>query len=292
MGCIGCRAFTSDQDACDRHERLCKEVFVCLGSCSTHFGSDKDLQHHVEHNSGSCTVRACIGCRSLFSGDEAVALHEDSCEEVFKCPGMYCGKKFANERDLNSHVEQGTCNVRPCVGCRRLCESREACARHERQCTRVLLCPGGCGRGFSKIDDLQRHLEETPACGRLLCPLCGEYVPEKMSRADHVRVCRGSSGSGQDACFRHRGGPRPMGRRFSCPTTRVVADIEPELDARYKDVLRGIDSELTGLGRSSLKKKLRDLQLKWHPDKNPGELEKAQVVFQHIQGVWERNFKQ
>lgn len=59
-----------------------------------------------------------------------------------------------------------------------------------------------------------------------------------------------------------------------------------------KLIIQEIDSELARLGQSdALKRKLRDLQLRWHPDKNPEEPQKAQVIFEYVQSLWERNFR-
>lgn len=52
-----------------------------------------------------------------------------------------------------------------------------------------------------------------------------------------------------------------------------------------------IKQDLSGLSEVCLKKKLRGLQLVWHPDKAKGHADVAHRVFCFIQETWEESFK-
>lgn len=135
----------------------------------------------------------------------------------------------------------------------------------------------------------------------LFCPECGFNKQTHNGKA-HALHCSKFVGAPGGTAKSHR--PQPEGSqptasqrgRFFAATGSTALTPPPSL-AKADSVevvaeaeIRRIRMKLAGTGCArELKRSLRELQLKWHPDKNQGSEEVATKVFCYIQDEWQRN---
>jgi len=213
------------------------------------------------------------------------------------CPG--CSASFESRKQLMAHVEKQSGATMK--GSKRLCKASA--------------CEGGCGAIFGSDAEKEKHARLCEWQKEVRCPVCRKMFRNKLELAEHSR--KGPAGCGDVVCFScnvilgdfgassaHRESCRQykdqmLQRYCDNQLTEFVASLCPLCTATASCTSEG-DSAAERRTRcsqcSTCRRKVREQQRKWHPDKNlnptdePSEREfkqeLARKVFQRIQEYW------
>eukprot|EP00927_Polykrikos_kofoidii_P027449 TRINITY_DN24141_c0_g1_i1.p2 TRINITY_DN24141_c0_g1~~TRINITY_DN24141_c0_g1_i1.p2 ORF type:complete len:389 (+),score=52.84 TRINITY_DN24141_c0_g1_i1:2-1168(+) len=295
--CAGCGETFASQESHAAHRRQCDRMLLCPG-CERRFSSAALLQAHATAPPRSCPVRMCCGCSAVFANTNVFEEHERSCKRVETCPS--CRRRFSSKSMLASHLAKPLtarplCTAASCRGCGQAFATEPEQAAHEDMCWRIFGCPGCDGR-FTSVEEFQLHVrEKLPQCSAAQCSLCGMVFGSTEECSGHQRQHDKSAGRlpfGRTSSGR----PQPLAASTQDPTSGWLPPPTPhqfrpeDVQLAPEDAIRKIYMEVASLDGASLRARLRQLQLLWHPDRSRrSNIDEATAcqVFSAIQGVWE-----
>eukprot|EP00933_Yihiella_yeosuensis_P064892 TRINITY_DN6843_c0_g1_i1.p1 TRINITY_DN6843_c0_g1~~TRINITY_DN6843_c0_g1_i1.p1 ORF type:complete len:428 (+),score=67.36 TRINITY_DN6843_c0_g1_i1:42-1325(+) len=253
------------------------EAQVCPG-CRRSFVTGSDLRAHIikQGTQGgrpqTCPVSACIGCSLPFASAEAAAAHEEDCWKVLQCPGCEC--RFGNAKHFARHVKDqlrgSECSATQCTNCRNVFGSPEEAA--------------GCPCGKSKLNGCQ--VKKPPLAGYVAGsnPTVTAVVPVRPPSQSIWNPSPRSRSLQSDVFQQQASARNTLPNLRGCSPNKIVTQ-----EASVEEVLRDIELEIKSLRGVELRRRLRSLQLCWHPDQAwRWHIDDAMAcrVFTFVQGLW------
>lgn len=260
------------------------------------------------HCSRTFTDRFDKAGRLVESGDRALSEHESIClsnpANNHQC--QHCGKAFKDIHGLKGTlVSSGAGLLRDHV---HKCEANPSNIFRCRYCYEVFVneFDKRCCLVSDAASVLKEHAKmcsENPA-NQFECNLCGEAFTNRFDlrgglasdaelvrdfhqstctgrrKGNTQRAARAGRRQSQEANLRHI-----LGRLSKRP---IHGDDHETLVQRTMQEIHQRVAELQG---EPLKKYLREIQLRWHPDKNGGKVAESTEIFLLIQRYWEMHFK-
>lgn len=250
----------------------------------------------------------------IFATGALCLKHESCCPQSIICPG--CNRKYESQSELSAHLAKPlrarpSCQAGACAGCGRACASSSECFKHEETCWSILLCPG-CNGHFGSTDKYQAHLRSgVPGCSAVQCSVCGAVFSSREECDSHAqkhqqmqrsrRRRTGQAVSGIELAttdsFLALPAPPPGATVFQNSGQLVKEDSTAFLHGQAltskqapEDIIQDIAANIGGLSGDALRRRLRQLQLRWHPDQAWREgFDDAQAskIFVYVQTLWE-----
>eukprot|EP01053_Blabericola_migrator_P000232 Blabericola_migrator_1__231@NODE_1060_length_5561_cov_32_202767_g104_i4_p2_GENE_NODE_1060_length_5561_cov_32_202767_g104_i4NODE_1060_length_5561_cov_32_202767_g104_i4_p2_ORF_typecomplete_len461_score57_02DnaJ/PF00226_31/0_00011HJURP_C/PF12347_8/1_4HJURP_C/PF12347_8/2_9e03zfC2H2_3rep/PF18868_1/6_5e02zfC2H2_3rep/PF18868_1/1_9e02zfC2H2_3rep/PF18868_1/4_8e02zfC2H2_3rep/PF18868_1/2_5PyrI_C/PF02748_15/19PyrI_C/PF02748_15/19PyrI_C/PF02748_15/33PyrI_C/PF02748_15/9_2e02PyrI_C/PF02748_15/2_4e02PyrI_C/PF02 len=260
------------------------------------------LAHRIMHQricaKSPAATLCCVFCEKQFTSTlnllalEQVAAHEEVCGYNPRNMCRFCGQTFSApidtapevlRRKKEAHLE--VCKMSP--------HNKASC----RFCTRQFET-NAYGSALNQCTLHMRNCAQNP---RNSCRFCGLQFrapldsPPGLTAVDKRRQHEASCPQRVPRGYRRREYDYEEERYYpaprSAPVTSVASHDSPERRAR-KHIIE-IDRSVDGMTKGQLRSQLRQLQLKWHPDKNTrteADERIAIIVFQHVQSLWNEAF--
>jgi len=226
--------------------RFCKREFISLSSSITHmqtihgklvhtcdtcgheFQLKSDLDHHrANHLKDGPLPYQCGVCPKGFKFleryNDHIKLHEQ--KKKFGC--AQCGRKFADEVKLNTHMANHKRKPFSCQRCKKTFRNFHNCTKHSSTnednqryvcnlCNKVFTTAtslhihlknhnkaykcGVCGRGYDAENQLKEHISSHTNHRRFECHTCGKSFASFIQLECHNRVHTGERPFQCDAC--------------------------------------------------------------------------------------------
>eukprot|EP01057_Protomagalhaensia_wolfi_P006095 Protomagalhaensia_wolfi_Nauph_80__6094@NODE_864_length_1932_cov_10_260433_g651_i0_p1_GENE_NODE_864_length_1932_cov_10_260433_g651_i0NODE_864_length_1932_cov_10_260433_g651_i0_p1_ORF_typecomplete_len449_score43_72zfC2HC_2/PF13913_6/4_5zfC2HC_2/PF13913_6/14zfC2HC_2/PF13913_6/6_2e02zfC2HC_2/PF13913_6/3_6zfC2HC_2/PF13913_6/2_7zfC2HC_2/PF13913_6/0_57DnaJ/PF00226_31/0_00067zfFCS/PF06467_14/6_1e02zfFCS/PF06467_14/1_4e02zfFCS/PF06467_14/9_2e02zfFCS/PF06467_14/0_067zfFCS/PF06467_14/1_2e02zfBED/PF02892_15 len=285
--CIYCHRSFAEGHIAHRilHQRICKQnpaaTLWCV-FCSMEFRSTFDLlalEQVAAHEEvcGQNPRNMCQFCGQSFTGPidadpnilrHQLEMHLTVCKASphNKATCRFCSRTFETNAYGPADM-QAVAHMRNCIQ-----NPRNSC----RFCGRQFQAPMDSPPGATAVDKRRQH---ESSC------------PERVRRPRAHDASYGADAHGMyvpthQASYGNEPSPQSAPPHYSRPSQN------PQRLA--KNHIKEINMSISNLSVSELRRVLRQLQLKWHPDKNTkSELDEkvAILVFQHVQDLWNATFK-
>ncbi|KAH0473923.1 MAG: uncharacterized protein KVP18_002372 [Porospora cf. gigantea A] len=312
VACSYCSQPCKGQAHREKHERNCaanpqNACVYCnrpIGAGSGNSARENRAAHQSVCPSSPYNSSSCQFCGLTFTSSfeessiRRVARHEDNCRQNPANACRHCGNVVGTRAVRKLHEKV----------CLRNPNSQAACPFCHRQV-----------RTSYERPDIRRvlnaHCRRCPHNPENSCKYCGMRFVDYHERKDHERRHRSnrrresSSEEWSERPHRRRSPTRRqyMHQEFSDASSQTLSSdtfltttkpcVSEKLDPLKATAQREIQLVAEKAGNVSgdeLRRLLRHLQLRWHPDKNCQTEEREQVateVFNYVQEVWNKNFK-
>mmetsp|Transcript_27395 Transcript_27395/g.91046 ORF Transcript_27395/g.91046 Transcript_27395/m.91046 type:complete len:542 (+) Transcript_27395:89-1714(+) len=279
--CRGCFTVLGDDAARAVHEASCSAAASCPG-CRRCFGAKEDLAAHISKPARTrpkCPAAPCVGCGEAFASAAQVAAHEVACWRVLACPG--CSGRFGSSACFQAHLKDPSsyaCSAAQCATCGMVFGSPEECGDHSES-------HRGAGPGF-------RRRASAAAKGLVASGGASGQTSGGGSAGGGGRAPPVGGPSREGPSPRRRGGAAPQSEGVwqDAAGRALAVAVDDVKGPALEMIMQEVASELEALDSDPLRRRLRQLQLQWHPDRACRcgvRAADACRVFQLVQGVWE-----
>ncbi|KAH0486500.1 MAG: hypothetical protein KVP17_000278 [Porospora cf. gigantea B] len=316
VACSYCSQPCKGQTHRERHERNCaanpqNACVYCnrqIGAGSGNSARENRAAHQSVCPSSPYNSSSCQFCGLTFTSSfeessiRRVARHEDNCRQNPANACRHCGQVVGTRTVRKLHEKVCLRNPKSHAGCP-FCH-RQVRTSYERPDIRKVLdahcrrCPHNpensckyCGMRFVDYHERKDH-ERRHRSNRRRESSSDEWSQRRPGRGRSPTRWQWSDEGRQE--FSHASSQTGSSDTFLTNTQPYVAEEVDPLKASAQREIQLVAEKAGEVSGDELRRLLRHLQLRWHPDKNCQTEEREQIaseVFNFVQEVWNKNFK-